>query len=183
MKIISGRYKAVKIKVPKGIRPVSLRVKKSCFDILAKVIEESSVLDLYAGSGSLGLEALSQGAKRAIFVDSSFECTQAIKTNIQALKVSTDTDILVKDSIESIEDFFRRKIYFDLIFLDPPYYQGTITKALHAIGEYDIVAPFGYVACFCYIKDKVPKDCKNLELILKRKYGQTLFLIYNKKPS
>jgi len=85
MKILGGKLRGRNIIVPSGIRPVSLRVKKSCFDILRGEIRGKRILDLFGGSGSLGIEALSQGAKEAIFLDSDRRCVAAIRKNLVSL--------------------------------------------------------------------------------------------------
>lgn len=115
-KIITGRYKGLQLKVADSARPVTDRVKKTLFDILGSAVEGTSVLDLFAGSGNLGIEALSQGAESAIFIDIDSEATDLIKENTSK----------VEEPIEIINDNYRRYLKrtenkFDIIFLDPPF--------------------------------------------------------------
>jgi 16S rRNA (guanine(966)-N(2))-methyltransferase RsmD len=180
MKILGGKFKGRNLLVPSGIRPVSLRVRKSCFDILRGEVEGRRALDLFAGSGSLGIEALSQGASEALFVDSSQASVAAVRKNLTTLKIDPREKVLLKDSASAIKDFHAYRVSFSLIFLDPPYYKGLLTKALQLLEEYDIVSPSGYIVAFCYVKNDFIQARKGFSLIVQRKYGQTLLLIYRK---
>ncbi len=183
MKILSGKFKGRNIIVPSGIRPVSLRVRKSCFDILKGEIQGKRVLDLFGGSGSLGIEALSQGASEAIFLDLERRCVAAIRKNLASLGLNPQQKVILKDSASGINDFYTYKESFDIIFLDPPYHSGLLTKTLQLLEEYDIVAPLGYIVTFCYTKDDFVQARKGFSLIVERKYGQTLFLVYRRDVS
>jgi len=178
MKILAGELKTRNIVVPLGIRPVSLRVKKSCFDILADEIREKSILDLFTGSGSLGIEALSRGAKKAVFVDSNQSCILAVKKNIYGLKIANRAQVYLRESLAGIKKFAANKVIFDVIFLDPPYHKGLSIKTLQALEEYDILATSGYIVVFCYSKDQYLTESNKFEIIFQRKYGQTALLIY-----
>lgn len=180
MKILGGKFKGRGIIVPSGIRPVSLRVKKSCFDILRGEIQGKRVLDLFGGSGSLGIETLSQGAREAIFLDSNRHCVAAIRKNLTCLGFDPQQKVILKDSASGIKDFFTYKESFDIIFLDPPYHSGLLTKTLQLLEEYDIVSTSGYIVTFCYTKGDFVQARKGFSLIVEKKYGQTLFLIYRK---
>ena len=180
MKIFGGKFKGRNIIVPSGIRPVSLRVKKSCFDILREEIQGKRILDLFGGSGSLGIEALSQGAKEAIFLDSDRHCVAIIRKNLTLLGLSPQQKVILKDSASGIKDFFTYREKFDIIFLDPPYHGGLLTKALQLLDEYDIVAPSGYIVTFCYAKDDFVQTGRRFSLIVEKKYGQTLVKIYRR---
>lgn len=180
MKILGGDFRSRDIIVPEGIRPVSLRVKKSCFDILRGEIEGKKVLDLFAGSGSLGIEAVSRGAERCVCVDYGKNCVAAIKKNFCSLDIKIQVRIYLKDVIAAIKYLFGHKEKFDIIFVDPPYYKGMLIKALQALEEYDILAFSGYIVAFCYVKDEFVKESSKFSLIMDRKYGQTQVLIYRK---
>ncbi|MFA7677304.1 MAG: 16S rRNA (guanine(966)-N(2))-methyltransferase RsmD [Candidatus Omnitrophota bacterium] len=181
MKILGGQYRSRQIKVPFGIRPVSLRVKKACFDILAGELPGTRVLDLFSGSGSLGLEALSRGAEQAVFVEAKASCADAIRKNIAALGLGSKSRVYQRKTLEIIEYFFKQGEKFDCLFMDPPYYKGMLRKALQALEEYDIVTPSGYVVAFGYIKDEIIEESRVLSLIDKRIYGQTIVLIYRRQ--
>lgn len=180
MKVLKGELKGRNLLVPEQIRPAAVRVKKSCFDILHEDIAGARVLDLFAGSGNLGIEALSGGAGQVVFVDSSKGCVEIIKKNLFSFKLTDKTEIYLKDAFSAVKDFFSRKEKFDFIFLDPPYYKGILIKILQTLEEYDILSPLGGVICLCYTKDEFLKQSERFPLILDRKYGQTRLLIYRK---
>lgn len=181
MKVLRGSLKGRNIKCPPNIRPVSLRVKKSCFDILSEEIEDKKVLDLFAGSGALGIEALSRGAKEAVFVDIKRGCIDILKKALFSFKIASMTHTYVKDAFGAVKDFSLRKEAFDIIFLDPPYYKGMLRKALQTLEEYDILTPAGFIVGFCYKKDDLLLESGIFFLILSKEYGQTLLLIYRKQ--
>jgi len=180
MRILAGIHKGKSINVPRGIRPVSLRLRKACFDILGREVSNKRILDLFAGSGSLGLEALSRGANRVVFVDDNKRSLMSVGKNIQMLREAHRSSLCFKDAFMAVRDFYRERQQFDFIFLDPPYYHSILTKALQALEEYDIVARFGYIVGFCYKKDDYCKMSKVFSLIVCREYGQSLLVIYRK---
>lgn len=178
MRILGGNFKGRNIIVPEGIRPVSQLVRKACFDILREEIKQKSVLDLFAGSGSLGIEALSWGAKEVCFIDSQQSCVNSVKNSVSPLKVENRVKIYLKDAFLAIRNFSSRKSTFEIIFIDPPYGQGLLTKALQLLVEYDILAPCGYLVAFCYLKDDFSGEGRKLSRLVEKKYGQTRMLIY-----
>jgi 16S rRNA (guanine966-N2)-methyltransferase len=123
MNIISGTYKNRKIRVPKGseTRPTSSRLRETLFNICQGYVEDTDFLDLFAGSGAVGLEALSRGAKNAIFVDSSTESIRCIKDNVALLGVEKASEIFHADVFKALEMLKRHKKQFDIIYADPPY--------------------------------------------------------------
>jgi len=180
MKILEGEFKARNIVVPRGVRPVSLRVKKACFDILRGELEAKTILDLFAGSGSLGIEAISQGAAQATFVDFNPKCIAAVRRNISTFAIQSKSRSYIKKGLAAIKYFFAYKEKFDIIFLDPPYYKGLLRKTLQALEEYDILTPSGYVVAFCYHKDEILEQSEKFTIVVNKKYGQTIILIYKK---
>ena len=180
MKILKGSLKGRNIKLAPKARAVSLRVKKSCFDILRDELPGKSVLDLFAGSGSLGIEALSLGAESALFVDCNRSATEVVKKNLTLFKLMPKAEIYLKDACRQIKNFAVLSRSFDLVFLDPPYYKGLLKKSLQTLEKYDILAPSGLLVCFCFYKDDYLKTIRNFSLILSKKYGQNLLLIYRK---
>ncbi len=183
MKILGGNFRNRLFAVPEGIRPVSLRMRRSCFDILKGEIEGKKILDLFAGSGSLGLEALSRGAKEAVFVDSAGKCTDSIVQSLNSLGISGPERAYCRDVFLTIQDFFVRSETFDVVFLDPPYYKGLMKKALQVLEEYDILTPSGYIVGFCYAKDEFSKESGKFSLIVHKKYGQNRLIIYRNNRS
>lgn len=180
MKILRGNFKGRNIKATSNIRPLALRVRKACFDILDDEIQDKVVLDLFAGSGALGIESLSCGARKAVFVDLKKACVDTIKKNLTLFRLMPLAQICLKDAFAAVKDFHAKGIRFDIIFIDPPYYKGMLKKALQALDKYDILAPSGYIVGFCYSKDSFIQEGTNFSLILHKKYGQTSVFIYKK---
>jgi len=180
MKISRGIHKGRNINVPEEIRPVSRKVKESCFNIVKDIVVDAAVLDLFAGSGALGLEAISCGAKSAVFVDYSKASLEIVSENIEALGLAAKARAIYGDALERVKDFKARGQTFDLIFLDPPYYQGILNKVLQRISEYDIVSDFGFLVAFCYESDEFANKYGAFSLILEKKYGQNRVLVYEK---
>lgn len=181
MQVLKGKFKGKKLKVSPGVRPVSQRVKESCFAIMADEIKSKVVLDLYAGSGSLGIEALSAGAAKVVFVDKSKAGIGSIYANLGNLKLEKEVRVCRQESFSAVKYFYQKKIIFDIIFIDPPYYKGLLTKTLQLLESYDILTRSGYLIGFCYKKDNYAKDYGHFSLIVKRNYGQSTLLIYHKQ--
>ena len=132
MRVITGRAKGHKLSVPSGldVRPTLDRVKEPMFSILAPYLLDAVVLDLFAGSGALGIEALSRGAKRCVFVDASKRSYDCVLQNLEHTRLLADAEVFLSDW----EHFLKRSTEtFDLIFLDPPYSQGIEQKVLSVI--------------------------------------------------
>ena len=123
MRVISGKYKGRFLDGHKiaGTRPTMDRVKESMFAMLQNDIPESCCLDLFSGSGNLGIEAISNGAKKVYFVDFNQICIQTIEKNLRTLQITEEAVVLKKDYLEALRYFKERNIEFQVIFLDPPY--------------------------------------------------------------
>jgi len=124
MRIITGKFKGMRLgTLPlKQLKPIDDRVKESLFNILASQIEGKSICDLFAGSGAIGLEALSRGAENVCFVEKRREFQKLLQQNSEKLKVQDQCEIWPGDVFEAIKRFHQRKRQFDLIFVDPPYF-------------------------------------------------------------
>ncbi len=148
MKIISGTYKGRNIKGfdIDGTRPTMNRVKESLFAMIQERINGSVCLDLFAGSGNLGIEALSNGAKDCYFVDHKKEAVKVILDNCEALKVP-NPKVFQMDFHSALLMFQKEGIQFDLIFLDPPYNENMISSALQKIKDYNLLKENGLVVC------------------------------------
>lgn len=123
MHIISGLYKSRKIAAPKGLetRPTSGRLREALFNICQNEIDGARFLDLFAGSGAMGLEALSRGAVKATFVDNSKESIRCIKANVSALGLDKSSHVIYGDVFNSLKDLAKGGQRFDIIYADPPY--------------------------------------------------------------
>lgn len=141
MRVISGIYKGRSLKGHDivGTRPTMDRVKESVFAIIQGYIKDAVVLDLFAGSGNLGIEALSNGASCCYFNDSNFKCINAISSNIKNIGISKECILLNKDYKDAIEYFKNQKIKFDIIFLDPPYKDNVNNLIVELIVKYNLL--------------------------------------------
>lgn len=182
MRIIGGEYKSRFIAMPKGveIRPTQDKVRQAIFNILGGV-NGKSVLELFAGSGAFGIEALSRGAKSAIFVDNNFRCTKTIKANLESLDVDDSKySIIMSNALSVAPRLAKREEKFDIIFLDPPYYKGMAKKCLINIDSYDIVTPVGLVLVEHFKKDALDVELERFLFLDERRYGDTIITILRK---
>lgn len=149
MRIISGKYKGKALDGfdLNGTRPTMDRVKESLFGIIQNHIKDSICLDLFAGSGALGLEALSNGANSCYFVDCNFDAIQTVKNNYRKLQVQETSVFLKQDYEQALQYFHQNHISFDLIFLDPPYSGHLIQNCLNFIEKYHLLNDFGIIIC------------------------------------
>ena len=144
MRIIAGKSRGVQLKSPRGnsTRPTADRVKESLFNILQSEIADKSILDLFAGTGALGLESLSRGAESATFVDN--RTADLIRENAVKTKFLEQTKIFNLDAFSAIDYFRRKKICFDLIFCDPPYAKNIFSRILQTIDQSNIFTRVWY---------------------------------------
>ncbi len=179
MKIISGKLKGRKIEGfdLDGTRPTMDRVKESLFAIIQDKIINSSCLDLFAGSGNLGIEAISQGANKVYFVDYNIKAIQTIKKNIKLLQIEEATNVIHKDFKVALSELYPLK--FDIIFLDPPYHTKNIEIAICLITKYDILNDNGFIICESDSLEKIIYP-NNYQEIKTRKYGSKYIVILKK---
>ena len=180
MKIIGGEFKGRRIEIPKGvdIRPTSDKVREALFNIIKDQVGEASVLDLFAGSGSLGIEALSRGAKKAVFIDIQRKCIDSIKRNLKNLPLSAKVEVYQNDAFKAIKKLSDLKLRFDIILLDPPYYDNILKKSLLYICNYDILNHSNLVVCEHFKKDIMPDRLECLSKRRQVRYGDTLLSFY-----
>ena len=178
MRVISGKYKGLNLDGfdIDGTRPTMDRVKESMFATIQNNVKNSVCLDLFAGSGSLGIEALSNGAKYCYFVDNNMEIVKILKNNLLKIK-DNNYVILNKNYKYVLESFREQNIKFDLIILDPPYKFNLINKILINIVENDLLTENGIIVCE-YEKEKVENS--NLTLLKSKTYGPKTVSIYRK---
>lgn len=186
MRIITGQYKGRKIMPVKGanIRYTSDRVKESLFSILGANVEGSRFLDLCAGSGNVGIEAISRGAKSVTFVDLNPLCVKTIISNFQRCNIPiNDPQInIIKTDIFKVLGYFNRNgIKFDIIFFDPPYHSGILKKAVQEISLSNIFLDGSIIIVEHDAKEIIDIDINELIMTRQQKYGTTLLSFYEKK--
>ena len=174
MRIITGKAHGTRLLTPAGerTRPTAERVKEAIFSMIQFDIEGREVLDLFAGSGQMGLEALSRGALHATFVDTSPEAIEVIRKNAEKTRLLPLCTILEGD-YAGILGRLSGRTRFDIVFLDPPYGQGLVAKSLELLGEYGLLSPAALIVCeggepdvFCG-----SPVCRRYEIIKTRKHG------------
>ncbi|WP_058486338.1 16S rRNA (guanine(966)-N(2))-methyltransferase RsmD [Defluviitalea phaphyphila] len=174
MRVIAGIAKGHNLKAPKGMetRPTTDRIKESLFNIISPDLYECSFLDLYSGTGAIGIEALSRGAKKAVFIDKSPICKKIIKENLLHTKLIDKAVIYQLNVNLGLDILKKNNEIFDIIFMDPPYSLDIITETLNNIAEYGILDKKGYVI----IEHSSKKDIQipdNFLLWKEKKYKTT----------
>ena len=186
MRIIAGKNRGTKLYTLEGddiTRPTLDRVKESLFNIIMGKLEESNVLDLFAGSGALGLESLSRGANKVVFCDNSIKAINVIKNNIKKTKLEERTQVIHKDFVKAILDFKNQNYKFDIIFLDPPYKTNYILKAIELIIKENLLSDEGIIIAETDEKDRILKQLEEKEIIIYdiRKYGRVDIIFLKRK--
>lgn len=179
MRIIGGEYKSRSIAMPRGVemRPTQDKIREALFNILGDITGKK-VLELFAGSGAFGIEAISRGAGSVTFVDNNFRCVQTIKSNLGSLGIPDSRYNIVKaDALKFPAKLAHNREEYDIIFLDPPYYRDMAKKCLINMGSYDIVSPVGLVIVEHFKKDALGAELERLVFIDERRYGDTLITI------
>ncbi len=177
MRVITGSARGMSLKTLEGIttRPTSEKVKEAVFSAVQFEIEGARVLDLFAGSGQLGIEALSRGAKSAVFVDSDKNAVKIIQANIEKTGFSEKSQVYPRDCFSFLG---ANRELFDIVFLDPPYAAGILTEAIEKVSGF--VDTKGIVICEHSRDDTLPEESGGLKKYREYKYGKTAVTIYRK---
>jgi len=181
MRITSGIYKGRVLKTPKveATRPTSGLVRETLFNILAHDIPEARVLDLFAGSGSVGLEALSRGAKHATFVEKARPALACLRENIATLGVAEETAVLPYPVERVLTELSRADESFDIIFLDPPFADvEAYARTLAAVSENDLLAPDGILVAQHDARLPLPEEAGRLKRFRLQKIGDNALSMY-----
>ena len=179
MRVITGTARGIQLKTPEGLqtRPTTDRVKEAMFSIIQFEVPGAKVLDLFGGTGQLGIEALSRGAKSAVFVDAGDKACRLIQENLKRTKLDGQGRVVRSDYL----DFLRRsKETFDIIFLDPPYAEVFLENALNLITEIDILETNGIIVAERPLGKELPWEYNGYQRSKDYKYGNTLVTLYRK---
>jgi 16S rRNA (guanine966-N2)-methyltransferase len=179
MRIISGASKGRKLATPRGyaLRPTSDRVKETIFNILGEEVEGKMVLDLFAGTGNLGIEALSRGAKRTCFVEKAKEALRMIQKNLLQCGFIGQAEIIPKEVNRAITLLEARKESFDLILMDPPYEKGWIQRTLVKLNNYNIYHEGSILVIEHSRHEPLPQKTGQWSVVKQRKTGDTMISI------
>ncbi|MBQ6496692.1 MAG: 16S rRNA (guanine(966)-N(2))-methyltransferase RsmD [Firmicutes bacterium] len=177
MRVITGKYKGRKLNSPENyaIRPTSDKAKEALFSILTAEIYGARVLDLFAGTGSLGIEALSRGAEYCVFADASRASLNLIKSNLEHCKVEEETRVLAGDYRKVLANLNEP---FDIILLDPPYGKGLIPDAIRLISEGDLLKEGGVIIAEHRKEEDLPETIGKYQKEKDRRYGIVKLSIY-----
>ena len=186
MRIISGKFKGKKINLPKDkvTRPLRDLVKESVFNVIKHSnnininIENSIILDLFSGSGSFGLEAISRGAKKCFFVENYSIVLDVLNKNIKNLKCEENCNVFNSDCFKFIENLEKNNLKFDIIFLDPPYREKKINNLIEKIFEKEMLNKSGIIIIHRHKKDAI-KLSEKLNLLDSRLYGISKIIFAN----
>ena len=184
MKIIAGRWKSRKLDFPKthDVRPMMDKVRESVFGTLGEKVQEAQVLDLYAGSGSLGMEALSRGAKQVLFVENNPLSLESIDKNRHTFQVLHQTQVWPLDVNSALKKLAKEPQSWDLLFIDPPYNQGLIKKTLMATAHFDILRPLGWVVVG-HSRHESADEISPLKLLKTNKFGGSRISFFIRLPT
>ncbi|MBQ8835222.1 MAG: 16S rRNA (guanine(966)-N(2))-methyltransferase RsmD [Oscillospiraceae bacterium] len=179
MRVITGKARGVQLKTPEGMqtRPTTDRVKEALFSIINFDIPGARVLDLFGGTGQLGIEALSRGAKNAVFVDAGEPACRLIKENLRRTKLEGEGRVVRSDYLAYLS---RCTEQFDIILLDPPYAEVFLENALNRISEIDILQSGGIIVAERPLGKELPFEYEGYTRSKDYKYGKTLLTVYRK---
>ena len=179
MRVITGKARGVQLKTPDGMqtRPTADRVKEALFSIINFDLPGSDVLDLFGGTGQLGIEALSRGAKSALFVDHSEQACRLIRENLKRTKLEQNSRVVRADYMDYLS---RCRESYDIILLDPPYAEVFLENALKRITEIDILRSGGIIVAERPLGKELPWEFEGYTRSKDYKYGKILLTIYRK---
>lgn len=182
MRIISGKWKSRKLYSTKGMntRPTSDRVKEAIFNIINHRLGSSIVLDIFAGTGSMGFEALSRGSNKVVFIEKDIGAAKVIEKNAKMLDCSGAIHILRKDVFRAISDLAESEYVFDIIFMDPPYKSNIEKDVISSIINANIMDRQGIIVVEHDYRDVMPEKIDRINKIDTRKYGNTSISFYTR---
>jgi 16S rRNA (guanine(966)-N(2))-methyltransferase RsmD len=181
LRVISGKARGRKLRPVPGdsTRPITDRAKESLFNILGSDIEGSSVLDLFAGTGSVGIEALSRGAARARFIDQQRQAIDTIRSNLAATGLEGQAEVLRQDAFNALER--KADLQFEYVFIAPPQYKELWKRALLALdGRPDWLSGDAWVIVQIHPVEYQALELQNLSEFDQRRYGSVLFVFYER---
>jgi 16S rRNA (guanine966-N2)-methyltransferase len=178
MKIIAGKFKGrnLSYRERKGLRVTSQLVKEAMFGIIGKRVEDSNFMDLYCGYGTLGLEAISRGAKKVVFADVDGQALKQLKYFLEKLDVLSQAELVKRDAIKVVKHMVSES--FDVIVMDPPYHADAEEKTLEAIDKYRVLKPDGMCIVEHYSDYEMPENVGKLKKVKLRVYGDTALSVY-----
>lgn len=180
MRVITGTARGRKLKAPKGMetRPTSDRIKEALFNIIGSRIIDIKFLDLYAGTGAIGIEAISRGAKKAVFVEKNPHAVKIIRDNLELTGLPSRAAVLANDANRAMEILQSEGYVFDIVFIDPPYRRELVKTSLEKLDLCKLIVPGGLVIAESSKTDVLPDEVGHLKRFRQEKYGDTVLTFY-----
>jgi 16S rRNA (guanine966-N2)-methyltransferase len=179
MRIIGGEFKGRVLAPVRGaVRPTSGKVREAIFSILGPAVLEVKVLDLYAGTGALAIEALSRGAREAVLVEDQPDALKVLRRNLETLNLTDRTAVLPLPVLSALKKLAAQGERFGLAFLDPPYGRGAAQAALSALAAGELLLPRAWVVAEHSRRETLPESCGLLDRRELRRYGDTQVAFY-----
>lgn len=180
MRVISGTARGRTLKAVPGMstRPTTDKVKEALFSMIGPYFEGGTALDLFAGSGGLGIEALSRGMEKAVFIDLEYKSIETIKNNLKTAGVEERAEVYKNDAERALKVLSKRGVVFDLVFLDPPYRLKTGQKLMEQLDQLRLLAGQATVVLEYESSYEYPESFGNFTLVRKSVYGETALSIY-----
>ena len=179
MRVIAGKVRGISLKTPDGIltRPTADRVKEALFSIIQFDLPGAKVLDLFGGTGQLGIEALSRGASSAVFVDEREEACKLIRENLKRTRFEENARVIRSDYLQFLK---KCNDFYDIILLDPPYAEVFLENSLKMITEIDILQSGGIIVTERPVEKEFSMEIPGYNRSRDYKYGRTILTIYRK---
>jgi 16S rRNA (guanine(966)-N(2))-methyltransferase RsmD len=181
MRVIAGKYRSRRLKGPgtMRVRPTSDRLRETLFNVLGASIADSYFVDLFAGTGAVGIEAISRGARDVFFVESSAKTARLIRDNLTSLEIQSGAEVIEADAVRGLERLAARRLIADFIFLDPPYEKADeYSDVLELLDASHLIAPRGIVIVEHLSKMELPQRLDRLECTREIEQGDTLLSFY-----
>jgi 16S rRNA (guanine966-N2)-methyltransferase len=185
MRIISGQFRGLTLRTLKGgrLRPTSEQMRETLFDVLGPSIRGARFLDAYAGSGAVGIEALSRGAREVVFIESHRPAARLIRQNLAALGIRDGVEVLACEASKGLERLEAESAQFDYLFLDPPYDAiGEYHRALRELGRSRLIAPQGIVIAQHSRRIRLEERYAALRRTRSIRHGDTQLSFYRRAP-
>jgi 16S rRNA (guanine966-N2)-methyltransferase len=183
MRIISGKFRGRRLRGPQGVdlRPTSDRLRETLFNILGATVGGAVVLDVFAGTGAIGLEGLSRGAREVVFIDSNPAAVRLIRQNLELCAVTSGCRILMADAFKSLRRLAREGFKADIIFLDPPYHWGPYDDLLGLLFLTGIASPGSRVVMEHHQKVPMPDSVSNFQRARSVRQGDKCLSFFEKR--
>ncbi len=185
MRVISGSAKGRPLKaVPgNGTRPTTDKVKEAMFSIIGPYFDGGQVLDLFAGTGGLGIEALSRGMEHGVFIDMEYKSIEVIKSNVQSARLTEQAEIYRNEAGRALKVLQKRESTFDLVFLDPPYRMKNGIELMQEMHERGLLNPGATIVLEFETGHPYPTECQHFIGVRQAEYGDTTLYVYRYEPA